>query len=56
MNGLHILAMELNLGLSIWLIATFGSPIAPVWYLIAAAVVSISVIWSLKETAFDDLA
>ncbi len=42
--------------LSIWMIEKLGTPIAPVWYLIAAAVVSILVIWSLKETAFDDLA
>jgi MHS family proline/betaine transporter-like MFS transporter len=42
--------------LSIWMIEKLGSPIAPVWYLIAAAVVSTGVIWSLKETAFDDLA
>ncbi|MBV8391647.1 MAG: MFS transporter [Alphaproteobacteria bacterium] len=42
--------------LSIWMIAKFGTPIAPVYYLIAAAVVSIVVIWSLKETAFDELA
>ncbi len=42
--------------LSIWMIKTFGTPIAPVWYLIASAVVSILVILSLKETAFDDLA
>jgi MHS family proline/betaine transporter-like MFS transporter len=42
--------------LSIWMIEKLGSPIAPVWYLIAAAVVSITVIWSLKETAFDELA
>ncbi len=42
--------------LSIWMIEKLGSPIAPVWYLIVAALVSIAVIWSLKETAFDDLA
>jgi MHS family proline/betaine transporter-like MFS transporter len=42
--------------LSVWLIAKLGSPIAPVWYLIAAAIVSTAVIWNLKETAFDDLA
>ncbi|HZP98230.1 MAG TPA: MFS transporter [Reyranella sp.] len=42
--------------LSIWMIEKFGTPIAPVWYLIASAVVSILVILSLKETAFDDLA
>ncbi|MBS0527268.1 MAG: MFS transporter [Proteobacteria bacterium] len=42
--------------LSIWMISKFGTPIAPVWYLIAAAIVSFGVIWSLKETAFDELA
>jgi MHS family proline/betaine transporter-like MFS transporter len=42
--------------LSIWMIEKLGSPIAPVWYLIAAAIVSFGVIWSLKETAFDELA
>ena len=42
--------------LSIWMIQKFGTPIAPVWYLIVAAIVSIVVIWTLKETAFDDLA
>src|SRR4051812_23098637 len=42
--------------LSIWMIEKLGSPIAPVWYLIVAAVISFGVIWSLKETAFDELA
>jgi MFS transporter, MHS family, proline/betaine transporter len=42
--------------LSIWMIEKLGTPIAPVWYLIAAAVVSFGVIWSLKETAHDELA
>jgi len=42
--------------LSIWLIQKFGTPIAPVWYLIVAAVISFGVIWSLKETAHDELA
>jgi MHS family proline/betaine transporter-like MFS transporter len=42
--------------LSIWLIEKLGSPIAPVWYLIVAAIVSFGVMWSLKETAFDELA
>jgi MHS family proline/betaine transporter-like MFS transporter len=42
--------------LSIWMIQKFGTPTAPVWYLIAAAVVSLMVIWNLKETAFEDLA
>ncbi len=34
-----------------WLIATTGSPISPVFYVIAAAVVSAGVIWRMKETA-----
>lgn len=42
--------------LSIWMIEKLGSPIAPVWYLIVAALISIVVIWRLKETAFDELA
>ncbi len=42
--------------LSIWMIQKFGSPIAPVYYLIVAAIISTAVIWSLKETAFEDLA
>jgi len=42
--------------LSIWMIQKLGTPTAPVWYLIAAAVVSTLVLVSLKETAFDDLA
>jgi len=42
--------------LSIWMIQKFGTPIAPVYYLIVAAVISTAVIWGLKETAFDDLA
>jgi MHS family proline/betaine transporter-like MFS transporter len=42
--------------LSIWMIDKLGTPVAPVWYLIGAAVVSFGVMWSLKETAFDELA
>jgi MHS family proline/betaine transporter-like MFS transporter len=42
--------------LSIWMIEKLGSPIAPVWYLIVAAIISFVVIWSLKETAFEELA
>jgi MHS family proline/betaine transporter-like MFS transporter len=42
--------------LSIELIKWLGTPIAPVWYLIAAAVISFVVIWNLKETAHDELA
>jgi MHS family proline/betaine transporter-like MFS transporter len=41
--------------LSVWMIKTFGSPTAPLWYLIAAAIVSTAVIWSLRETAFEEL-
>ena len=41
--------------ISVWLISTFGSPIAHTYYLIAAAIVSTIVIWQLRETAFDDL-
>jgi MHS family proline/betaine transporter-like MFS transporter len=39
-----------------WLIERFGSPTVHSYYLIAAAVVSVFVLWKLKETAFDDLA
>src|SRR5947209_9642191 len=42
--------------ISVWLIDRFGSPTMHSWYLIAAAMVSTGVIWTLKETAFDDLA
>jgi len=41
--------------ISVWLIDRFQSPIAHVWYLIAAAVVSLLVILSLRETAHTDL-
>jgi MFS transporter, MHS family, proline/betaine transporter len=41
--------------LSVWMIQQFGTPIAPVWYLIVAAIISFAVIWSLKETAFEEL-
>ena len=34
-----------------WLIATTGSPLAPAFYVIAAAVVSFVVIWRMPETA-----
>jgi MHS family proline/betaine transporter-like MFS transporter len=40
---------------SVWLIDRFQSPIAHVWYLVAAAVVSLLVILSLPETAHKDL-
>jgi MHS family proline/betaine transporter-like MFS transporter len=42
--------------ISVWLIERFGSPTVHTYYLIAAAVVSTAVIWTLKETAFDELA
>jgi len=38
-----------------WLIATTGSPISPVYYVVAAAVVSTIVIARLKETAHEPL-
>jgi MHS family proline/betaine transporter-like MFS transporter len=41
--------------ISVWLIDRFQSPIAHVWYLVAAAVVSLLVIQSLRETAHTDL-
>ena len=39
-----------------WLIARTGSPLAPTYYLIAAAIVSTGVFLSLRETAFEKLA
>jgi MHS family proline/betaine transporter-like MFS transporter len=41
--------------ISVWLIDRFQSPVAHVWYLVAAAVVSLLVILSLRETAHSDL-
>jgi MHS family proline/betaine transporter-like MFS transporter len=41
--------------ISVWLIDRFQSPIAHVWYLVAAAIVSLLVILSLRETAHSDL-
>lgn len=41
--------------ISISLIEHFGSPLAHTLYLIAAAVVSAAVIWTLRETANDEL-
>jgi MFS transporter, MHS family, proline/betaine transporter len=38
-----------------WLIGLTGSPISPVFYVIACATVSAVVIWSLRETAFEKL-
>jgi MHS family proline/betaine transporter-like MFS transporter len=41
--------------ISVWLIDRFQSPIAHVWYLVAAAVTSLLVILSLRETAHEEL-
>lgn len=41
--------------ISVWLIDRFQSPLAHTYYLIAAAVVSTLVIWSLRETAHEEL-
>jgi MFS transporter, MHS family, proline/betaine transporter len=38
-----------------WLIAITGSPLAPTYYLMAAALVSMVVIAGLRETAHDPL-
>ena len=38
-----------------WLIEKTGSPVAPTYYLIAAAIVSTAVIFSLRETAHEPL-
>ena len=38
-----------------WLIGATGSPISPTYYLIVAAIVSLIVIATLRETAHDDL-
>lgn len=38
-----------------WLIGATGSPIAPVYYVIGCAIISLLVIAPMKETAFDDL-
>ncbi|MBV8391648.1 MAG: MFS transporter [Alphaproteobacteria bacterium] len=40
--------------MSVWLIGSFGSPIAHGFYLMGAALVSLSIIWTLEETAFED--
>jgi len=42
--------------ISVWLIERFDSPTVHSYYLIAAAVVSTAVIWTLRETAFEELA
>ena len=39
-----------------WLIGKTGSPLSPTFYIIAAAIASTAVIWSLRETAHDELA
>jgi MFS transporter, MHS family, proline/betaine transporter len=41
--------------ISVWLIDHFQSPTAHVWYLVAAAVASLLVILSMRETAHEDL-
>jgi MFS family permease len=41
--------------ISVWLIDRFGSPLAHTFYLIAAAIVSTVVIWTMRETAHEDL-
>ena len=41
--------------ISIWLIERFGSPLAHTFYLIAAAIVSTVVIWTMRETAHEEL-
>jgi MFS transporter, MHS family, proline/betaine transporter len=38
-----------------WLIAATGSPLAPAFYVVAAAVVSFLVIWRMPETAHEPL-
>jgi MHS family proline/betaine transporter-like MFS transporter len=38
-----------------WLIEKTGSPISPVYYVIAAAIVSAIVIATLRETAHEEL-
>ncbi len=41
--------------ISVWLINRFGSPLAHTFYLIAAAAVSTAVIWTMRETAYEEL-
>jgi len=41
--------------ISVWLIDHFGSPLAHTFYLIAAAIVSTVVIWTMRETAHEEL-
>jgi MFS transporter, MHS family, proline/betaine transporter len=41
--------------ISVWLIDRSGSPLAHTFYLIAAAAVSTAVIWTMRETAHEEL-
>ena len=41
--------------ISVWLIDRFGSPLAHTFYLIGAAIVSTVVIWTMRETAHEEL-
>jgi MFS family permease len=41
--------------ISVWLIDRFGSPLAHTFYLIGAAIVSTVVIWTMRETAYEEL-
>jgi MHS family proline/betaine transporter-like MFS transporter len=41
--------------MSVWLIRVFRSPTAHSYYLIAAALISVLIIWTLEETAFDEI-
>jgi MHS family proline/betaine transporter-like MFS transporter len=41
--------------ISVWLIDRFASPLAHTFYLIGAAIVSTIVIWTMRETAYEEL-
>ena len=41
--------------IAVWLIDRFASPLAHTFYLIAAAIVSTVVIWTMRETAHEEL-
>jgi MFS family permease len=41
--------------ISVWLIDRFDSPLAHTFYLIGAAIVSTAVIWTMRETAYEEL-
>ena len=41
--------------IAVWLIDRFSSPLAHTFYLIAAAIVSTAVIWTMRETAHEEL-